>query len=296
MSRVWVVGSINVDTVLGVEHLPRPGETVSGSIAVGLGGKGANQAIAAARAGAEVAFVGAVGDDAGADLAVDHLGAAGVDVSRVSRLRGPTGSAYVMVDRAGENSIVVVAGANAWVAPGAVESMSAAPGDVVVVQGELPSEVSLAALAGARRQGAVALWNPAPADPSLASSVADADVLVVNAGELADLSGCDEVDAGIAALVGRGVRTIVATLGAAGVVASDGGRRIRLDAAPAAAVDTTGAGDCFVGVLAARLAASDDLHRALRCAVVAAAISVTRAGASASMPSWAEIAARLGST
>jgi ribokinase len=288
--RVWVVGSVNADLIVRTERLPGRGETVAGSgVAHGLGGKGANQAVAAARMGAEVHFVGAVGDDAEAAQLAATLAAEGIDLAHLARVPGPSGLAVVLVERSGENSIVVVAGANARVAVD-LRAAGVGVGDVVVAQGELPPTVTVEALAAARDLGATTVWNPAPVSPTDRRHVGLADVLVVNETELALLSGSDDVDAGIAALAADLDGDVVATLGPDGVVARVDGRRLQVPVRSVEVVDTTGAGDCFVGVLAASLAAGGSLGEAIRLAVVASSIAVGRPGAAPSMPTAAEVA------
>jgi ribokinase len=289
MGRVWVVGSINVDTVLRVDHLPGPGETTTGLMTTGLGGKGANQAVAAARAGAEVYFGGAVGEDAAAEGALATLAAEGINLDHVVTVGGPTGSAFVMVDRSGENSIVVVAGANGLIDGATIGPLPYRAGDVVVVQGEVPVAVSHAVIAPARAAGALVVWNPAPADRSVTGVLDAVDVVVVNRGELATLVGDGSVADGVAELHRLGAGAAIATLGPDGVVAWAGGEIVTMPAVPVEVVDTTGAGDCFVGVLSAGLAAGEPLTRAMGRAVAAAAIAVGRPGASAAMPTQDEI-------
>jgi len=289
MSRVWVVGSINADTVLRVDHLPGAGETTTGELSSGLGGKGANQAVAAARAGAQVSFAGAVGDDSAGVDALAALRTEGVDVSHVTRVHGPTGSAYVIVDRHGENSIVVVPGANHRVDVATMSALPYGAGDVVVVQGELPMAVSRAAIGPARAASTRVIWNVAPADPAVVDVLHQVDVVVVNQVELATLAGEGPVASGVAELHQRGAGAVVATLGSAGLVAWRDGEIVSLPAATVDVVDTTGAGDCFVGVLVAHLAAGDAFDDAMSNAVVAAGLAVGRAGAAAAMPTAAEI-------
>jgi ribokinase len=293
---VIVVGSINDDLVVTASRLPGPGETVPGTgVAHSGGGKGANQAVAAARAGASVAMVGCVGgDEAGARL-VDGLRADGVDVTAVSVADGvPTGTAIVTVAD-GDNTIVVIPGANALVRPVA---LAPSPGDVVVAQLETPLEVTTAAFAAARAVGATTVLNPAPAAPVPDDVLALVDHLVVNEHEIALVLGigADEVRADPAVVRGRTTATVHLTLGAAGAivvtpveVAVEPGRIVTV-------VDTTGAGDCFVAWLAAALAEDVPVAEALRRANAAASISVTRPGATPSMPTAAEVDAALGSS
>lgn len=300
MPRVFVVGSINVDLVCRAERQPRPGETLAGTdFATHPGGKGANQAVAAARLGAETWMVGRVGDDGFGGEQMAFLGAQGLRVEHVTRTDGvATGVALIVVAADGENSIVVVPGANGRVEPADV-AVDFAKGDVVVCQFEIPLPTVEAVLGRARAAGATTILNPAPALRGGASSVALADILVVNESELAYFAGCAEPDASDTAAVLAGLRAIrrdgsqavVATLGRYGVVALEGAREIALAGHPAKVVDTTAAGDTFVGALAARTAGGDALEGALSYANLAASICVQRAGAGPSIPTAAEVEA-----
>lgn len=296
MSRVVVVGSVNADLLTRVAVHPAPGETVLGrSMSVLAGGKGANQAVAAARLGAEVAFVGAVGDDSFAGPATAGLRAAGVDLSALATVPGPTGIALVTVSADGENSIVVISGANATVAADTVSAHAAtvAGADVVVLQGEIPRAATETAARLA--QGRVVL-NLAPVIELSADVVRRADPLVVNEHEarlaLSLVGGQDVPDddhaAAARALTEAGVASVVITLGSAGAVVatrSGEGEVATVPSPKVSAVDTTGAGDAFVGALASRLAAGDELLDAARLAARVGAYAVTGVGAQSSYPS-----------
>jgi ribokinase len=300
---VVVVGSLNIDQVVRVQRHPAPGETVLGStLDVIPGGKGANQALAAARCGARVALVGAVGGDAQAGLALSLLEAAGVDLSGVRSVHGPTGAALITVADDGENSIVVVPGANAAMDEEAVRGSADRIGAaaVVVLQGEIPAVAIAAAAALARR----VVLNLAPVitlDPDV---IRRADPLVVNEHEaallLTQLEPGTEIPGSHPELVTRlrqsGPASVVLTRGAEGALCS--GSDADADADPAAdggvtavpavpvprVVDTSGAGDAFVGALSARLAAGDRLVDAVSYAVRVAAFSVQRHGTQPSYP------------
>jgi len=296
VSRVVVVGSVNADLLTQVAVHPAPGETVLGrSMSVLAGGKGANQAVAAARLGAEVAFVGAVGDDSFAAQAAAGLRAAGVDLSALATVPGPTGIALVTVSADGENSIVVIPGANAAVAADTVSAHAAtvAGADVVVLQGEIPRAATETAARLAR--GRVVL-NLAPVIELSADVVRRADPLVVNEHEarlaLSLLGGPDVPEddhaAAARALTSAGVTSVVITLGSAGAVVatrSGDGEVATVPSPKVSAVDTTGAGDAFVGALASRLAAGDELLDAARLAARVGAYAVTGVGAQPSYPS-----------
>jgi ribokinase len=280
---IAVVGSINLDLVVGVERHPAPGETVVGGDCRQLpGGKGANQAVAAARLGSAVAMVGRVGDDAQGAWLRGALAGDRVDVRHVRADRdAPTGMALIAVDTTGENTIVVSPGANARVSPKDVakagELVSGA--DLVLLQHEIPPEAVMAAIEAAR--GTVVL-NPAPAR-KLAGPV---DVLVPNRGELEMLTGGSGDPVTLARSI-AGARGVVVTLGAEGAVVVEGEKAERVPAPRVKAVDTTGAGDAFCGALAGALGDGATLAEAARWAVRVAAVSVTRHGAQGGLP-WRE--------
>jgi ribokinase len=279
---VVVVGSLNLDLVARTPRIPNPGETVQGTGYAELpGGKGLNQAVAAARVGARVAMVGAVGDDAAGTTLRDVARRDGVDDRWITIVTGvPTGRALIAVDDAAENSIVVVPGANAH-----VEMTELPPARVVLAQLEIDPAVVVAAFGLARRRGATTVLNPAPAELVPPELLTLADVVVPNQHEL-------EVLGGRAALAAAGVTTLVVTLGADGADLLDGADPSaaphHVDPFPVDPVDTTGAGDAFCGGLAARLAAGDTLTEALVFASANGALATTRAGAVPSLPTLAE--------
>lgn len=293
---IVVVGSVNVDLLAQVRRHPRPGETLHGTGGQMLpGGKGANQAVAAARLGARVAMVGAVGSDVQAEAALSALREAGVDLGHVAEIEGPTGLAIVTVAEDGENSIVVIAGANDAMDAGrvraAAEVISAAR--IVVCQGEIPRDgiEALPALVTGRF-----LHNPAPVmelDPAVLRA---SDPLVVNQHEaglvLAQLAPGQEApedpEAVVAALRAAGIPSAVLTLGADGSLVADQAGVRRIPPAPVEAVDTTGSGDAFIGALALGLARGDDLATAARLASRVGAFAATGEGAQPSYPTAAD--------
>ena len=303
--RVLVVGSINTDLVAYVERLPEPGETVGGArFAETAGGKGANQAVAAARAGASCVLHGAVGDDAYGRARIADLTAAGVGVGHVAVLPDErSGVALIYVDARGENQIAVAPGAN-----GAfrldVEDFGAevGPDDVVLLQNEIDPGVTTAAIGLARERGAAVMWNIAPALRSVGeaerAAIAQVDYLVVNAGELEALlarrHGESAAEGARRAVPELGCSQVLLTLGAGGAVLADARGAHRQSAAPVQAVDTVGAGDCFAGVFAASVATGREPLSALRRAVAAAGVCVTREGAQRAMPSAEEIGRAVG--
>ncbi len=290
MSRptVAVLGAINVDLVVSGAPLPGPGETVvGGRFAQHHGGKGGNQAVAAARAigdAGTVAMIGAVGTDQLGGEAVATLAAEGIDVRHVARAAGrATGVALIVVDGDGENLIAVAPGANEGVTPEAVAAaLDELASSLVLASLEVPAAAVDAAGRWCGERGALFVLNPAPATEAASELVSLADVLTPNEGELDTLGGPSE-----------GVTT-VRTLGARGADIIDAGAARHVTAPAVDAVDTTGAGDCFNGVLAAGLAEGRGLDEAVGRACAAAALSVTREGARAGMPARAAIDAAAG--
>lgn len=282
---VVVVGSLNVDATTRVARLPGAGETVlADSLETALGGKGLNQAVAAARLGARVRMVGRVGADPGGDLLLAALVAEGVDIANVERdLERPSGVAHIAVDPHGTNTIVVAAGANgaATLPPNAVTGA-----EVVLAQLEVPLATVVAALAAGRASHATTILNPAPARPLPPGLLADVDVLVPNESEAAAL-GALALDAV------NGPRIVVVTEGDRGASVRDRttGRTWRVDAVapPGPVVDTTAAGDAFCGAVAAGIAAGLRLEDALARAAAAGAWAVTVAGALPSLPRAAQL-------
>lgn len=271
-TRVAVLGSINMDLTAQTDHLPAPGETVLGrSFATRQGGKGANQALAAVRSGSDTAFIGAVGDDAFAEALFDSLTEAGVDVAQLRRTKGPSGIAVITVDAHGENSIVVVPGANGNVTDlTAAELDTIADADILLCQLEIPMDTVVAGARHAKANGTLVVLNPSPVQ-DLPDALVDAtDVLVLNDAEAASLGP---------EILNR-IEHVVTTLGPRG--ARYVGPKTVFDApAPAVdAVDTTGSGDAFTGALVAEWPGGPE--DAVRWACAAGAFAATRRGAGAS--------------
>lgn len=282
------IGSINVDHVYAVPHFPVPGETLTAlGYDRGLGGKGANQSIAAARDGATVRHIGAVGEDG--IWARDALAAHGVDITGVAISAAPTGHAMIEVDPSGENRIVILGGANLTLDPTVIEIAfdAARAGDLVLLQNETNLVAEAAGLA--RDRGLRVIYSAAPFDAKAVRAVLPSvDLLALNAVEAVMLAG--ELGCSAAELP---VPAVLITDGAHGARYIAGGKTVRVDAFPVAALDTTGAGDAFVGCFVAALDAGLAIPQALRRAAAAAALQVTRPGAAAAMPTRAEIDAFL---
>jgi ribokinase len=302
MARVLVIGSSNTDMTVRLPRLPGPGQTVlGGSLLTGPGGKGANQAVAAARAGGKVVFVTAVGDDPFGRQALETYRAEGVDVFHARTFLGvPSGVALIFVGEQGENMIGVAPGANAMLGAGDVDRLPDdlfRPGDVLLVAG---LEIPLDAVARAVQRGATAgmrvVINPAPVEEPLSGSgfLNAAEVITPNRVELGQVTGCDTSDddgliGAVRRLGGAGVRGVVVTLGAEGCLVAVGGGIRRIPAHPVRAVDTVAAGDAFNGALAVALAEGRPLAEAAAWANAAAALAVTLPGAQSALPTRDEI-------
>jgi ribokinase len=293
---VLVFGSANADLVFAVPELPAPGVTVLGDgVRSFPGGKGANQAVAAARDGATTLFAGCVGRDAFADVATAALRDAGVDLSRLAVVEAPTGCAAICVDPSGRNQIAVAPGANLMARAAQVEDAALHPGVVLLLQMEVPAGEIVVLVRRAKARGARVVLNLAPPGELALDTLEALDLLVVNeheAGVLAARLGCGAKAGALrAALSGADV---VVTRGEAGAEAATAAGVITVPAFRVAALDTTGAGDCFCGVLCAGLDRGLTLEAAMRRASAAAAIACTRHGAAASSPTAAETDALLG--
>jgi ribokinase len=297
-ASVVVVGSANMDLVLAVERLVRPGETVlATSVSRNPGGKGANQAVAASRAGAATAFLGAVGDDPDGRALTAALQDAGVDVALLRVVDEPSGLAVIGVEASGENSIVVAPGANATtVSLSDADAQAMESARVVLAQLEIRLELVVAAFTRARGAGVRTVLNAAPVRSLPAELWAALDVLVVNEHEAAVLAdGADDPRAAAVQLLDR-VPEVLVTLGAEGALyVGRGTDPVAVPGRVTRAVDTTGAGDTFCGVLVAALADGRPLVAAAQRANVAASLSVERPGAIPSIPDRAEVDRAMGS-
>lgn len=289
---VFVIGSINQDIVVTSGSHMRPGETLTGNeLAYYPGGKGANQAIAATRAGAAVSMIGCIGDDASGQELKAFLEDAGVDTALVSTVEGVATGAALIVVSGGENAIVVVSGANQHVGLGSVDAVQFSESDYVMAQFETPLGTTAAAFEAAKRAGARTILNPSPVKEMPPSLLQNTDVLVVNEHEFEMIFNMPLAPllSGQAGRPDAFQGTLVITLGADGVLTFAGRERIRLESRSVKVVDSTGAGDCFVGYLAALLHDREGLPRALELANLAASVSVTQPGAASSLPWRADL-------
>ena len=296
---ITVVGSINLDLIANVERLPAPGETVPGStFSSAPGGKGANQALAAARAGGKVAMVGKVGRDGFADVALSELRAGGVDITRVERDEHPTGCALICVDSSGQNQIVLATGANATALERQVPDEWLTPQTVVLMQMEVWPAQNWALVARASARGARILLNAAPAGPIPGIALAALDWLIVNETEAVAVAaglglGRLEARSAAAAIAGAADITCIVTLGGEGALAFEPKLSWQVGAMDISPIDTTAAGDAFVGAFAAAMAAGADLPEALHRGSVAGGLSCLTRGAQTSLPQKTAIEAKL---
>ncbi|WP_422372373.1 ribokinase [Hoeflea sp.] len=298
---IVVIGSINMDLIGATERLPAPGETVSGSeFTTSPGGKGANQALAARRAGAEVRMVGATGTDSFAEDALALLGDAGADLRRVRRCEGATGIALILVDPDGENVIAVIPGANGKVmaadARDAIAAMN--PGDTLLLQLEIPEASVRAALEAARDKGVTSILNIAPLTEAVNRLAPLADIVIANETEFARLSGrrvetLEEVRAELEALHAKTGQCVIVTLGGDGVLYARDGNVDHVPALRIKPVDTVGAGDTFCGYLAEGLDSGLAFAEAVRRAAAAGALACLKPGAQPSIPLSADVETRL---
>ena len=293
---IVVFGSNNLDLIGKVDRIPSPGETVPGdSFSTAPGGKGANQALAARRAGAEVRMVGAAGKDAMGDQSLDLLRAAGVDLSEMQRLDMPQGVAMIFVDKAGENVIGILPGANAAVSAADAERTLAnlSKNDVLVLQQEIAQDATLKALEMARQRGARSILNTAPFLPTTREPALKADIVVANETEFALLAGDGELEPTMRDWARANQQTVIVTLGPEGARAATPDAFLSVPAFKVTPVDTVGAGDTFVGYLAAGLGAGLELEAAMRRAAVAASLACLKPGAQPAIPQAAEVDAAL---
>lgn len=298
MSDVVVIGSLNMDLVVQTARLPGVGETISGrSFAMIPGGKGANQAVAASKMGAVTSLIGCVGDDPFGKTLAASLEKSGVDTRCLETFPGvSTGTATIIVEESGENRIIVVPGANGWVNVGQVEALAGTitAAKIAILQHEIPLHVNRRVLELARESALRVILNPAPAYPIPDEQLALVDLLVLNETEARMMADCavDDVVSALDAarrLQQRGAETVIVTLGGEGAVLLSENERFHMPAVPVEVIDSTAAGDSFVGGLAAALVRGDSLEQAVRYAVTAGSLAVTRLGAQPSIPTHADV-------
>ncbi|MAE60701.1 MAG: ribokinase [Planctomycetaceae bacterium] len=302
---VLIIGSINMDMVVRVEHMPRPGETITGQAFDTMpGGKGANQAVAAARLGGASTLIGRIGDDAFGKELIGHLADQGVNTQYIQATSGcPSGVAAIWVDRMGENAITVVPGANGAVSPGDLESLEPiiAAARVVVLQLEIPIPTVCAAARLAGRHGVWTILDPAPAPGSaLPNELVGVDILTPNESEAESLTGvaitgADQAERAGRVLIGQGARCVVLTLGSRGaMIVERDGRAVMVPAHEVDVVDSTAAGDAFTGAMAVAMAEGAGMEDAVKMGCAAGSLACTRPGAQWAMPDRAAVAAILG--
>ena len=296
--NIVVVGSSNTDMIIKVPHLPKAGETVlGGEFTKAAGGKGANQAVAAARAGGKVKFIAKIGDDIFGESAMDGFKKDGVDISRVSKdAEAPSGVAQIFVADDGENCIAVASGANAKLSQDDIEMAKdvIVSADVLLTQLETPVETISHAINIAKEYGKTVILNPAPAQPLPDELLANVTVITPNETEAEIISGIKVVDEGSAAKAPRmikekGVETVIITLGSKGAFVDHGGEQYMVPGFKVDVVDTTAAGDTFNGALAVALSQKKSFREGVKFANAAAALSVTSLGAQPSVPYLNEI-------
>ena len=289
---IAVVGSAMIDLTAYATVIPAPGQTLEGDLfTTGFGGKGANQAVIAAHCGAEVHFVGKLGRDLFGDSIAENFKKLGIDSEYVERSDTPNGVAHIWVDANGENRIIIIPGANHEIeSKKAIEAIESIAGlAVVVAQCEIKQEVTLAAFSAAKKRGCVTILNPAPYQPLSEELLAVTDWIIPNETEFKELLGQDPTSDEVLKKFRPGKNSIV-TLGSEGaVLITSDGNLTRMSAPKVNAVDTTGAGDAFVGVFAFGLASGKNPEDAMKLGIKVASMSVTRKGAQSSYPSQAEI-------
>jgi ribokinase len=293
LKNIVVLGSINTDLVIHTPQFPKPGETVAGfDFTNMLGGKGANQAVASARLGSPVSMIGRVGSDPYGMAALENLVQNGVDTQQVTvDPSAPSGVAFVVIDELGNNSIIVSPGANGQLQHADLDRSAClfSPQTILVTQLEVPASVVASGIHLAKARGAHIILNPSPAHQADTSILKEVDTLILNETELVTLSRCNEMRSGLKVLLGMGAQQIVLTLGGKGCILLTADREINLPAHSVKVVDSTGAGDAFIGAFSTAIAEGHDFGTACLWGNAAGALATTSLGAQSSLPDKKQI-------
>jgi len=297
INKILVIGSINLDMVVFSERFPQPGETVIGkTLQTFPGGKGANQAVAAARLGGDVQMIGNIGEDSSGEALLQNLKSNKVNTSKIRKVNSPTGTALITVDSEGQNTIVVIPGANASLTKKGLDSLKGTikNANILILQLEIPLEIVVYAIEIAHQYGVTILLNPAPATNIPAEILNKVTYLIPNESELASLSGLptnsdEEIQTAVNKLFSKGCKQIILTRGKSGAFYLSPQHKISSPPFQVPVVDTTAAGDAFIGAFAVALANGLDLQTALLRANAAGALTVTKAGAQSSLPTLEEL-------
>ncbi|TZE80286.1 ribokinase [Calorimonas adulescens] len=290
--KAIAIGSINMDFTMSVDHLPVKGETIAAkSFKESAGGKGANQAVALSRLGADVMMIGAVGRDGMGSILMNSLKRDGIETKGIKEVDAPTGNAFITVDVDGNNTIVVYPGANYELDIGWVEAFKEdiRASDFVILQMEIPIDTVVGSIELANRLGTNVILNPAPAKALPDHIYRMIDMIIPNETEIALLTGIEDVKQGARRLLEKGVKRVVVTLGEKGCLYVDAERELMMEGNKVRAVDSTAAGDAFTAGLAISFGRGDDLKSALKFANAVGALTVTRVGAQDSLPTYKEV-------